>query len=250
MNAKDSIVGNVYTTFSGDDFIVTSYLGSREIYIKFLNTGYETVTANNHIQSGLIRDRLKPSLYGIGILGDVETHLEGVRLKEYYLWKDMFYRCYSERFLNMRPTYKGCSVSENFKYFSYFKDWCNKQVGFGNEGWHLDKDILVKGNKVYSEDTCCFVPKEINVLLVKSNARRGEYPIGVSYRKDRNKYKAGINNTIGSCFIGYFNTPEEAFYAYKEVKETKIKVVAEKWKGLIDQRVYEALMNYQVEITD
>lgn len=73
------------------------------------------------------------------------------------------------------------SSSENFKHYTYFQDWCSKQVGFNVEGFALDKDTLVKGNKVYSEDTCCFVPQEINSLMTKANARRGTYIIGVNF---------------------------------------------------------------------
>ena len=248
-NGKE-LVGKIFKSRSSGDYEVTRYENSKKIHIKFLETGYETITAKNHIDSGRIKDRLKPTLYCVGIVGEMAVVKDGVKIKEYDLWKDMFFRCYSNSFKNKCSTYKDCVLSDNFKYFSYFKVWCSRQVGFNQEGWQLDKDILIKGNKIYSEDTCCFVPKEINMLFVKSNTRRGVYPIGVSYRKDRNKYRAMISNGNTSQFIGHFNTPEEAFYAYKGVKEAYIKDVANKWKDQIDARVYEALMNYQVEITD
>ena len=141
-------------------------------------------------------------------------------------------------------------MSDNFKYYPYFKNWCSKQVGFGNKGWQLDKDILIKGNKIYSEDTCCFVPAEINSLFIKCDRSRGEYPIGVNYHKRDRKYVAKISRFKEDIHLGYFYTPDEAFNAYKEAKEAYIKEVANKWKDQIDLRVYEALMNYQVEITD
>lgn len=242
--------GDVFTASNGSKFIITNYVGCNEVHIKFLETGYETVTSNNHIESGKIRDRLRPSVCGVGILGFSETKCGEERLKEYLLWKDMINRCYSEKSLSRKPSYLGCKVSDNFLHYDYFKDWCHQQIGFDQEGWHLDKDILVKGNKVYSEDTCCFVPVEINSLFVKSNARRGECLIGVTYRKDRKKYKAGMSCVEGSSFIGHFNTEIEAFQAYKKAKESRLKEVAELYKDKIDHRVYEALMKYQVEITD
>ena len=129
--------------------------------------------------------------------------------------------------------------------------WWHSQIGFGVDGWHLDKDLLVKGNKVYSEDTCVFLPNEINSLLTKRTASRGEYLIGVSWYKTRKAFKAQVNKNKGKPEnLGYFKTEIEAFNAYKTAKEYFVKEQAERWKGKIDERAYEALMDYEVEITD
>jgi hypothetical protein len=123
-------------------------------------------------------------------------------------------------------------------------------VGFGEEGFCLDKDILSKGVKEYSEQNCVFVPQEINKLLNKHKIHRGEYPIGVSKYKDK-RFMAGFSgNGIRNNCLGYFDTPEEAFAAYKTAKEQYVKTVAEKWKHKIDPRVYQAMLNYQVNVTD
>ena len=137
-----------------------------------------------------------------------------------------------------------------FHKYSHFKEWCNKQVGFDQDGWQLDKDILVKGNKVYSPNTCVFVPKEINCLIIHRKSVRGEYPIGVTFDPKIGKFRSQMNRGGKKTHMGLFSYPEEAFYAYKEAKEDYIKEVANKWKDQIDHRVYKALMNYQVEITD
>ena len=96
-------------------------------------------------------------------------------VKEYKLWQDMLTRCFSEKLQTRYPTYKGCNVSDNFLHYSFFYDWCQGQIGFGkvdDKGryWQLDKDLLSVGNKTYSETTCVFVPKEINVFFVDSGA--------------------------------------------------------------------------------
>ena len=178
-----------------------------------------------------------------------------VKTKEHALWRSMLSRCYTERNLLLKPAYRGCSVSDNFKDYTYFYEWCNKQKGFktydeNGRMFALDKDLLHKGNKVYSEGTCVFIPMEVNNLIVKSDSLRGEYPIGVVYDKERNKYQAKMWVDNKPRFLGRYDTIEAAFSKYKESKEQHIKVVAEKWKGLIDYRAYEALMKYQVEITD
>ena len=163
----------------------------------------------------------------------------------------MLKRCYSDDFKKKNPTYEGCRVSDNFLHYEYFYEWCNEQIGFGVDGWHLDKDLLVKGNKVYSESTCVFIPSDINLLLTKSTASRGEYLIGVHWSKTNKAFKAQVSRSKGKReHLGFFKIEIEAFKAYKTAKESFVKEQANKWKGKIDERAYEALMSYEVEITD
>ena len=118
-------------------------------------------------------------------------------------------------------------------------------------GWHLDKDLLIKGNKVYNEDSCIFLPQEVNTLLTKSTASRGEHLIGVYWNKTNKAFRAMVSKNKGKQeHLGYFDTELEAFNAYKQAKESFIKEQANKWKSEIDPRAYKALMNYTVEITD
>lgn len=174
-----------------------------------------------------------------------------VETREYKLWRNMLQRCYSEKLHRKHPTYAGCTVSDDFKYFQRFAKWCQLQVGFGLDGYHLDKDVLLKGNKLYSEETCVFVPSNINLLLIKRHARRGEYPIGVNWYELDQKYRASCSEGGGkSKHLGYFTTPEAAFLVYKAFKETLIKRLAQEYYGIIDHRVYEALLAYEVNITD
>ena len=163
----------------------------------------------------------------------------------------MLQRCYNGSFKKKRPTYEGCKVSDKFKSYEYFYEWCNKQIGFDNQGWQLDKDLLVKGNKVYSEDSCVFLPQEINSLLVKSNASRGEHLIGVCWDKAKKAFKAQVRKNKGkSEHLGLFKTEIEAFNVYKTAKESYLKEQANEWKSQIDDRAYNALMNYKVNIDD
>lgn len=250
---NEHLIGKVFQTNNYGSLIITKYVNKSEVHVKFVTTGYETKARLQHIKNGKVKDKSLPSVFDVGIIGDELISVNRKPIKEYQLWQGMLERCYSDKTQTRQPTYVGCSVSENFKYFPYFKDWCYKQIGFNQEGWQLDKDILIKGNKVYSEDTCVFVPQEINKLFIKSNKLRGKYPIGVSYDKGVSKFVATIsrNNNKGcKKYLGCYSTPEDAFLAYKQAKEVYIKEVAEKWKDQIDIRVYEALMNYEVEIDD
>jgi len=122
--------------------------------------------------------------------------------------------------------------------------------GFGFDGWELDKDIIHKGSKLYSKDSCCFVPTEVNLLLTKCDNSRGEYPVGVYFDKPSGKFMARLRINGKMKYLGLFSTPEEAFFAYKLAKEAQIKAVAEKWKHLLDERVFQALLAYEVNIDD
>ena len=249
VNYKDC-VGKVCKSKSSGDFKIVKYNDKTNVEIQFLKTGFKTVAELGHIRNGNVKDRYLPSVYGVGIIGTkYPITINGVLTKEYGLWQSMLKRCYSDTSKKRQPTYEGCKVSENFKSYEYFYEWCNKQIGFGVDGFELDKDLLVKGNKVYSEYSCVFIHKDINSLLTKTTASRGEYLIGVCWNKRDKAFKAQVSKGKQE-HLGYFKTEIEAFNAYKKAKEAFIKEQANKWKGQIDERAYEALMNYEVNIDD
>ena len=255
VNYKDC-VGKILKSKNSGDFKIVKYKNSRNVEIQFINTGYETSAQLEHIKNGNVKDPYVASVHGVGIAGaKYPITINGVHTKEYKLWMDMLRRCYSTTLKKKYPTYIDCEVSDNFKSYEYFYEWCHKQIGFGVDGngnsFQLDKDLLVKGNKVYSETICVFLPNEINSLLTKRTASRGEYLIGVSWHNTNKAFIARVNKNTGkSKHLGYFNTEIEAFNAYKQAKEAFVKEQANQWKGQIDPRAYEALMNYTVEIDD
>lgn len=189
---------------------------------------------------------LIPSVMGVGYWGKSGTD---VTHWTYRLWDNMLTRCYSEAFQRRYPHYIGCSVDEEWFNYYTFKEWCeNNYYQVGYEACALDKDILVKGNRVYSKDTCVFVPQEINGLFPNCKAVRGKYPVGIDFVNG--KYRARLNFDGKQHEIGKYDTVEEAFAQYKKYKEKVIKEIAEKYKGKIPDNLYEALMNRTVEIDD
>ena len=247
-----SSVGVVCKSKSYGDFKIVEYKGCNNVVVEFLETGYQKLCQNKEIKTGAVKDKLLPSVLGVGIVGDkYNCKINGKYVKEYQLWKSMLSRCYNDAYKNKYPTYEGCEVSDNFKYYEYFYEWCHNQIGFGIEGFELDKDLPIKGNKVYSESTCVFIPKEINLALTKSDKIRGEYLIGVCWHKRGKAFVAQVSKNTGKReHLGSFNTEIEAFNAYKIAKEIYVKELADKWKDKIDPRAYNALMNYEVSIND
>jgi len=190
-------------------------------------------------------------VFGVGI-NDLngKVRVDGKKIREYSLWIGMLQRCFSEKCKQKYPTYQGVTCSKDWLSMTKFIEDVSQMRGYGLSGWALDKDILVKGNKLYSKDTCCFVPAEVNQLLVKSDRIRGEYPVGVCFHKASGKFRAQLKINGRLKHIGLFANPEEAFFAYKAAKEARIKTLAEKWKHLLDERVFQALLKYTVDIAD
>ena len=189
---------------------------------------------------------LEPIMCGIGYHG-----YEGVdcRSESYLRWHDMINRCYNDKFHERNPQYKGCTVCEEWLNYSNFKVWYEQNKIKGMQ-FDLDKDILFKGNKEYSAATVVFVPHEINTLFVNCKKNRGDYPVGVHFDKEENKYRAGMSFMGERIRLGRFDTVESAFARYKEYKEDFIKDIAEQYKDEIPDKVYQAMLNWVVEIGD
>lgn len=174
----------------------------------------------------------------------------GISVSIYNKWLGIKIRCSPSQWDSKYRTYQGCSYCQEWQDFENFEKWALLPENGYREGYHLDKDILVKGNKVYSPQTCCFVPVAINNLLTSCRKKRGKYPIGVS--KSRNTYIACLSRYSSQSCIGSFETIGDAFQAYKVAKERYIKELAETYfkEGKIAERVYNALMKYEVEMSD
>ena len=251
-------VGEERYNSKGDLMKIVEYKDSYNVLIEFQDEyKYRKNTRYDIFIKGQVKNPYHKDLYEIGYFGegnysDKEHHIY------YRVWQDMIKRCYDKETIRKRPTYKNCSVCDEWHNFQNFAKWCDKNYYESNlkkESMQLDKDILFKGNKIYSPETCIFVPQRINSLFIKSDKARGDYPIGVTLRKDNGKYRSQCNVQYGEeprkqIKLGQFDTPEEAFFVYKQFKENYIKEVADLYKPYIPQKLYEAMYKYEVEITD
>lgn len=187
-------------------------------------------------------------VYGVGI-NDREkvSSSNGLIVKEYALWIAMLKRCYSKKFHEYKPNYIGCTISDEFKKYSYFYDWCNQQIGFNLPDYELDKDLLSGENKIYSQNTCCFLPKSLNLLITNLKSNKGELPSGVSLDKRYGTYLAKLRVDGRQIYIGTFKSELEAWVAYKNAKESEIKRQALRFKEQISESAFEKLFNYVVQ---
>ena len=248
-------MGRPQTIFVGDKFlikgqpaVVMEYISHKRIRIQF-EDGYETWSRSFRILSGDVQNPLRRTVHGVGYVG-VGNHRAGAQTRVYNVWHNMIQRCYSPQAKVTNPTYVDCKVTDEWHNFQNFADWYKHVFTEGKEFWELDKDIISRGNRVYGPDYCVPLPSEVNTLLLSSPRRRGKCCVGVGWHTRDKVYQANCNVDNKAVFLGYYDTEEAAFLAYKNFKEAHIKVVANKWRDKIDPRAYAALMNYTVEITD
>ncbi|MED3562268.1 hypothetical protein [Bacillus xiapuensis] len=247
-------IGETKTNSYGSKMVIDEYNNSKDIWVRFVEYDYLVHTTYKNFSTGSIDCPYDKTVFGFGYLGNgiYKTKINGEQTLAYKTWKSMIERCHSKRYQQKCPTYIDCNIYEEWYNFQNFAKWFDKNYyEIEDEKMGLDKDILVKGNKTYSPETCIFVPTSINSLFTKTNSLRGNLPIGVHFFKQTNKYLANCRNGKGKKIgLGSFNTPDEAFRAYKEFKEKLIKQIAEDYKNKIPDKLYEAMLRYEVEITD
>lgn len=181
----------------------------------------------------------KKLIYGVGTKGYAVSRMNGELTKAYSTWKHMLERCYCPKRLSSRPTYIGCSVCSEWLSFPVFQKWFDSHYV---EGYHLDKDLLVTGNKEYGPSTCVFVPPAINSLFLDSGKARGNYPIGVYLHKQSGKFHAKLKIDGKVKSLGYFNNPEDAHRTYLIAKKENAIRMADKWMDKIPTKLYDALI--------
>ena len=243
----------LYTSKSSGDFHIIEDLPNSKVKVRFVETGCESIFDRGNAVGGMVKDVYKRTCHGVGYLGCGDYRRHSTKAGMYWIF--MMDRCYDGIYKTIHPTYEQCLVDDDWHNFQNFSQWCVSQSGYGLSGYNLDKDLLVKGNKTYSEETCCLIPQEINKAIAKQTKFKNKLPIGVSTRDDLNgKFIARLSissgGKSGQKYLGLFNTPEDAFLAYKGEKENHIKLLASNFKENISIKAYEALMNFEVNIED
>ena len=236
----------------GVEMEIIEYTNCRKIKVRFndefgaiIDSRYDSFKNKN------IKNPYRRSFSNIGYLGQGKySNINHNKILT--CWSNMLKRCYVSK---DNPTYENCTVCEEWHNFQNFAKWYEENYYEIDEDLFLDKDILYKGNKIYSPSTCVFVPRLINNLFTKRQNDRGEYPIGVEPYKNTNKFITIISEThrYGSTVrkhLAIEDTIDKAFKVYKEYKECLIKQIAEEYKNDIPIILYNALYNYNVDITD
>ena len=247
----------------GSKMKIIKYRNSKDIDVYFPEYNW-TFKHNRytHFKEGSIICPYERRFKGIGYLGEGKYKFRenNKETRCYQEWMKMLDRGYGITWSKKHPTYERVEVCEEWHNFQNFAKWYYENYyEVKGQRMELDKDILYKGNKIYSPETCMIVPQRINNLFLKSDAIRGQYPIGVHLH-----IKGNYKRLVSQCSIitregnkerkclGLFpsDKPFQAFTCYKQFKENYIKEVADEYKDLIPIKLYEAMYKYEVEIND
>jgi len=240
----DFKVGDAIINNQGSEFTIIEYKNSRHVLIEFNDEHkYRYVVRAYTIKTKNVRNPFYPSASGVGYIGvgEFSSSVDNIGREAYVKWQAMLLRCYEvESDESRNPSYADCTVHRDWHNFQNFAKWCVYQKYY-NSGYEIDKDILVTGNRVYSEDSCCLVPAEINQMAIKLRHIGVNKSMGVSYDEKSRKYIAITRMGREQKYIGSYRTLQEASDAYVDLKKRYFKNMAIVHKERLDIRVIRAL---------
>lgn len=238
----DYDIGTTFKNKLGDEYFIINADNSKQVTVMFYD-GYYTTTQMSNIRRGRVKNPFSKlsRFQGFGVT-DVPAMENGVRNKYARLWESMITRVYSKK----DKAYIGVKIEEDWALLSNFLNDVTSFKGYDkvvSDGWVLDKDILSGDEKVYSKDTCCFVPPEINSFMVNFGKPKGKYKMGVHFCNREKKFVAQGCINKKQFNLGYFNSEDDAHSAYVKNKQEQLRLLLSKWKDELDSKVTEALMS-------
>lgn len=245
-------IGDTNVNFQGVPMKVVEYRNSRDIDVEFPNHCIVYHKEYRKFLSGHLCYPYYPSYLGIGYLGcgEYKSRVNNIKTDAYIKWGSMLTRCYSDRYIK-QEAYEDCLVDPCWYNFQNFAKWYYENIyELSNENIELDKEIKYKHCKLYSPDTCLLVPHKLNTIFCNRAKDRGKYLIGVTKSNSSDLYCASCNVNGERYCIGYYETEQEAFLAYKEYKEREIVRLSETYRGKIPDYIIDYAQNYKVEIND
>lgn len=249
-------IGEINQNNYGTRMVIVRYDSAKDVYVEFKDE-YKFIrkTTYSSFVKGEVGNPYDKTVHNIGFIGEGPYLSRAGKnckiLQPYATWSGIIARCYDPKSKRKLPAYEGCSMVETWHNLQVFGRWYDENFyQIPGERMEIDKDILVKWNKIYGPETCVFVSRDMNRLLERRVRARGQHPIGVSWNK-RDKYFEAYCSYKGKRVHHTFHKTEMgAFLSYKNFKEQLLKNIAEEYKNLIPDKLYQALINYEVEVTD
>jgi hypothetical protein len=236
---KDVKEGFIGKTFYGDNFVVLETLPGNNCMVQFLDEfKYKRTASKNAVIKGNVKNPFRRSVYGVGYFGDGPyTSVNSQR--QYKVWQCMLERCYNEAH-PAHKHYADVEVCGDWHNFQSFAAWCLTQKGFEDKHFEIDKDFMYDGNRLYSPDTCCFIPGVINSFFLngRTNGKKGEgLGVGVT-ETPSGTFRVCLNRVK----LGTFPSQRQAELAFTNYKKYSLWLLASEFKDRLDKKVYERLL--------
>lgn len=238
------LIGKTFYSSENDEYLVTEYIGKRYFTITF-NDGHTQKCRSDHLSDRSVKNKHHPSVCGIGYVGvgDYKPKIKGRHTREYVAWRNMLKRCY-EYDNNPRDfSYEECSVCEEWHNFQNFAKWYSENTYEvpSHISLSIDKDIKMKGNKVYSPDTCLIVPMRINLFFLRWEYNNGNTGIPCVYKRSSGNYKVLVHNAYG----GTFTTKEEAIVVRNDLIANMVSELINDYKNIMPKNILEYISHWK-----
>lgn len=237
---KDKKLGTINKNSFGTDMKVVKVISYDKIIIQFQDKyKYEKEIFWNNFKKGTIKNPYDKIILGRGYIGvgKYKTTVNGRITDQYNTWSNIILRCYSDKHRYLFEAYPDCEICEEWCNFQIFAKWYDENKYTVEGRLHIDKDVLAKGNKIYSPDTCIFLPQRINMIFMSKPNKQG-LPNGV--RQIKSGYVASYNGIK----INTYKTLDEAVKAHDKEKRLHIKKVVEEYKDILPSKVNDALLKW------
>lgn len=221
---------------------IISYTKKSDMTIEFMDEHkVQRNTSYSNFLKGQVKNPYDRTIAGVGYIG--EGKYDSPRSKgeksAYHTWRDMIERCYNEELRYLHPAYLDCEVCKEWHNFQNFGKWYeNNYYEVLTDRLHLDKDILIKGNKLYSPETCVFVPQRINILFIEK-PNKHNLPSGINIAQS-GKYHVNYNGKGHGNYL----TLEEAVAEHDKYKRIHIKELVNQYKDILPQNVKKVLLEW------
>ena len=240
--------GDFLINNKGCEAVIIDYLDSSKILVEFLDENrFRRYFEARDIREGVFKNPFLPTVSKVAYLGDGihKTRTNGKPCRIHKVWSGMFTRCYYDLGGERYKSYRDCEVHKDWHNFQNFADWYKMQK-FYDKGYDLDKDILVKGNRLYSAETCCLVPPSLNNSVGLRHNPKGKYAAGVRLDRRSGKFNSSISKFGKEYHLGVWDNESEASVAYLSAKKEYMRELAMIYKDKVSDKVFNALFNWEV----
>lgn len=247
LKAEDR-VGILKTNKKGTEMKIIKVLPDDRIIVQFQDEfKFEKEIHYNNFKRGTVKNPYDKTICGVGYLGEgsfIAHDENGINTKPYDTWTNMIERCYSNNMRHKHFAYEDCTMCDEWLNFQTFAKWYEANFyDIGTERMHIDKDILMKDNKIYAPEKCIFVPQRINMIFMKKNRKiDSDLPNGI------HRCIGGFRSEYNTKYLGTYKTLEEALYYYNIEKQLHINEVADEYKNIIPPKLYKALLNWNIKL--